>query len=100
MHSTERQNRSIRAEVREWTKEPAFALVDPHAKKRSPRAARKSYVASLNVTEARKAKLVEDLDRFYRWKRIPFEKPNYRRIERLPFIPLESEVDQLIPPPI
>jgi integrase len=56
----------------------------------------KSYVASASVTEARKAKLVEDLDRFYRWKHIPFEKPNYRRIEKLPFIPLESEVDQLI----
>jgi integrase len=56
----------------------------------------KSYIASANVTEARKAKLVEDLDRFYRWRPIPFEKPNYRRIEKLPFIPLESEVDQLI----
>jgi integrase len=34
------------------------------------------------------------LARFYGWKRIPFEKPNYRRVGRLPFIPLE--VDQLI----
>jgi integrase len=56
----------------------------------------KTYVATANVTEARKAKLIEDLYRFYRRKHIPFEKPNYRRIEKLPFIPLESEVDQLI----
>jgi integrase len=56
----------------------------------------KSFLASVNVSESRKAKLVEDLARFYNWKHIPFDKPNYRRIERLPFVPLESEIDQLI----
>ena len=56
----------------------------------------KTYLASMDVSEARKAKLVEDLARFYAWKRIPFEKPNYRRVERLPFVPLETEIDQLI----
>jgi integrase len=56
----------------------------------------KTYLASARISEARKAKLAEDLGRFYRWKRIPFEKPNYRRVGRLPFIPLEVEVDQLI----
>jgi hypothetical protein len=48
------------------------------------------------VSESRKAKLVEDLARFYQWKHIQFDKPNYRRIERLPFVPLESEIGQLI----
>ena len=56
----------------------------------------KTYLASMDVSEARKVKLVEDLARFYAWKRIPFEKPNYRRVERLPFVPLETEIDQLI----
>ena len=56
----------------------------------------KTYLASAKISEARKAKLAEDLARFYGWKRIPFEKPNYRRVGRLPFIPLEVEVDQLI----
>jgi integrase len=56
----------------------------------------KGYLASMNVSEARKAKLVEDLARFYNWKHVPFDKPNYRRIQKLPFIPLESEVDQLV----
>jgi integrase len=56
----------------------------------------KTYLASAMISEARKAKLAEDLARFYGWKRIPFEKPNYRRVGRLPFIPLEVEVDQLI----
>jgi integrase len=56
----------------------------------------KAYLASARISEARKAKLAEDLARFYGWKRIPFEKPNYRRVGRLPFVPLEVEVDQLI----
>jgi integrase len=56
----------------------------------------KSYLAHAPFSESRKSKLTEDLARFYRWKNIPFEKPNYRRIERLPFVPTEVEVDQLI----
>jgi len=48
------------------------------------------------MSESRKAKLTEDLARFYAYKHIPFDKPHYRRIEKLPFIPLEAEVDQLI----
>ncbi len=56
----------------------------------------KEYLATVELRESRKAKLVEDLARFYNYKHIPFDKPNYRRIERLPFIPLELEVDQLI----
>jgi len=45
------------------------------------------------MSESRKAKLTEDLARFYAYKHIPFDKPNYRRIEKLPFNPLEVEVD-------
>jgi integrase len=56
----------------------------------------KEYLARANISESRKAKLTEDVARFYTYKHIPFDKPNYRRIERLPFVPLESEVDQLI----
>ena len=56
----------------------------------------KSYLAAASMSESRKAKLTEDLARFYAYKHIPFDKPNYKRIEKLPFIPLESEVDQLI----
>jgi integrase len=56
----------------------------------------KSYLATAEISESHKAKLTEDLARFYAYKHIPFDKPNYKRIEKLPFIPLESEVDQLI----
>ena len=53
----------------------------------------KSYLASAQMSESRKARLTEDLARFYAYKHIPFDKPNYRRIEKLPFNPLEVEVD-------
>jgi len=56
----------------------------------------KAYLATADISESRKAKLVEDVARFYHYKHIPFHKPNYKRIEKLPFVPLESEVDQLI----
>jgi integrase len=56
----------------------------------------KAYLASAEMSESRKAKLTEDLARFYGYSHLAFDKPNYRRIERLPFVPLEVEVDQLI----
>ena len=52
----------------------------------------KSYLASAEISESRKAKLAKDLARFYAHEDLPFSKPNYRRIERLPFVPLEVEV--------
>jgi integrase len=56
----------------------------------------KTCLASAPLSENRKEKLTDDLARFYRYKQIPFDRPRYRRIEKLPFIPLESEIDQLI----
>ena len=56
----------------------------------------KSYLASAEISESRKAKLTEDLARFYAHQHLPFNKPNYKRTQQLPFIPLELEVDQLI----
>jgi integrase len=56
----------------------------------------KALLASAQTSESRKRKLVEDLVRFYKFKNIPFDKPRYKKIERVPFIPLESELDSLI----
>jgi len=56
----------------------------------------KHYLAKATLSENRKDKLTQDLARFYRYKSIPFNKPHYTRIEKLPFIPTETEVDQLI----
>jgi integrase len=56
----------------------------------------KAHLASAQLSENRKEKLCDDLAGFYRYKGIHFDKPRYRRVEKLPFIPLEPEIDQLI----
>ena len=48
------------------------------------------------MSEARKAKLTEDLTRFYAYKRVPFDKPSYKPIQKLPFVPSRVKVDHLI----
>ena len=55
----------------------------------------KSFLAAVTMSESRKAKLTEDLARFYPYKHMPFDKPNYRRIEKT-FISLEVKLDRLI----
>jgi integrase len=55
----------------------------------------KNYLASAKVSENRKSKLTDDLARFYHHMRIRFEKPRYRRVDKIPFIPSQQEVDQL-----
>jgi len=56
----------------------------------------KTYLAYANLTSGRKEKICQDLARFYKLKRIPFEIPRYYRIDTIPFVPQESEIDQLI----
>lgn len=56
----------------------------------------KEYLASNKLSESRKERLANTLALFYRWKGIPFDKPRYRKIEKLPFIPLEMEIEQLV----
>jgi integrase len=56
----------------------------------------KAYLAMAQISEGRKEKLAGDLARFYRYRHTPFQKPHYDRIDKLPFIPSESEVDQLV----
>jgi hypothetical protein len=52
----------------------------------------KSYLANAELSENRKTKLLEDVSRFYTYLKIPFSRPRYKRIETLPYIPLESEI--------
>jgi integrase len=58
--------------------------------------AEKSYLAKASVCESTKDKLTQDLTRFYKYKGISWAAPRCRRVEKLPFIPTETEVDQLI----
>jgi integrase len=73
----------------------ALKSIARHANLLQPESA-KAYLACAEMSESRKAKLTEDLARFYAYAHLAFDKPNYRRIEKLPFVPLEVEVDQLI----
>jgi integrase len=56
----------------------------------------KAAIARLQVTEARKENLVTVYALFCKENSIPFNPPRYHRIDKVPFIPLEGEVDQLI----
>jgi len=63
-------------------------LLDPEAVR--------GYLGRAEILENRKIKICENLDRFYKHKGIAFQKPQYRRIEKLPWIPLEQEVNAVI----
>jgi integrase len=54
------------------------------------------YLARLQVSEVRKENLSNHLESFYKWKGLEFHKPRYKRANKLPFIPTENEIDQLI----
>jgi integrase len=56
----------------------------------------KIHLASRRVSDSRKEKIYVDLARFYKFKGIRFQIPRYHRVDTLPFVPLEKEVDQLI----
>jgi len=73
----------------------ALKSIARHANLLQPESA-KAYLGCAEMSESRKAKLTEDLARFYAYEHLAFNKPNYRQVEKLPFVPLEVEVDQLI----
>ena len=62
----------------------------------NPEAVKTFVAATTSWSENTKCKRVDDLQSFYSFKRIPWVPPDYRRTEKLPFIPTEAEVDQLI----
>jgi integrase len=56
----------------------------------------KAAIANLDVSEGRKENLVCTYRGLCLQYGTPFQAPRYRRVDRLPFMPSESEVDQLI----
>jgi integrase len=56
----------------------------------------KVAISRLSVTEARKENLVCVYTLFCKENSIEFSPPRYHRVDKLPFIPLEGEVDQLV----
>jgi integrase len=63
-------------------------LLDPESVKR--------YLGSVNLSENRKEAVVVRVARLFRQKGIKWTEPKYRRIERLPWIPTEEDVNLLI----
>ena len=53
-------------------------------------------LANVKWHENTKRKRIEDLAAFYQFKHFKWAKPKCRRIEKLPQVPLESDIDQLI----
>jgi len=56
----------------------------------------KGYLPKAGYSENNKDKIIGDLNRFYKSLKITWYRPLSRRVEVLPFIPQESEIDQLI----
>jgi integrase len=55
-----------------------------------------AFLATKDISEGRKELMADCYANYCRWKRIPFVKPRYRRIDRLPMIPLEKDIEALI----
>jgi integrase len=56
----------------------------------------KTHLATHPYTENRGFKIINDINRLYKHLAIPWERPRSRRIETLPFLPTEEELNQLI----
>jgi integrase len=54
------------------------------------------YLASKEVSEGRKELIADVYARYCKWANIPFTKPRYKREDRLPYVPLEIDIEALI----
>jgi integrase len=56
----------------------------------------KRFLANCSWTEGGKERVTEDMDRFYRYKSIQWKRPRYEKVDILPHIPTEAEVNAVI----
>jgi len=63
-------------------------IIDPESVKKE--------IASRNVSDGTKEKLVIAYNRFCKQHSIKWDKPRYRRTEKIPYVPTENDIDQLI----
>jgi len=54
------------------------------------------YLASKEISEGRKELIADVYARYCKWANIPFTKPKYKREDRLPYVPLELDIEALI----
>jgi integrase len=55
-----------------------------------------AFLANVNWNENTKRKRIEDIAAFYQFKNIKWAKPKCKGTEKLPLVPLESDIDLLI----
>ena len=55
-----------------------------------------SYLACKEVSEGRKELMVDVYARYCRWRGMPFTKPRYKREDRLPYVPMEIDIEALV----
>jgi integrase len=56
----------------------------------------KRFLANSAWTEGGKERITEDMDRFYRYKKIVWKRPRYEKVDLLPHIPTEAEVNAVV----
>ena len=54
------------------------------------------YIASKDISEGRRELMVDVYVGYCKWKNIPFFKPRYKRQDRLPYVPLEIDIEALL----
>ena len=53
-------------------------------------------MASCDWNEGGKQRIAEEVDRFYRYEGIKWDRPRYEKVDLLPLIPKEEDVDALV----
>jgi integrase len=56
----------------------------------------KRFLSNASWTEGGKERIAEDIDRFYRYKGIHWERPRYEAVDILPHIPTSTTVQELV----
>jgi integrase len=56
----------------------------------------KRFLANCSWNEGGKQRMTEDMDRFYRYQGIQWQRPRYEKVDMLPHIPTEEEVNAVV----
>jgi integrase len=54
------------------------------------------FLASHEICDGRKELIVDCYAKYCQWKKLPFVKPRYRRTDKLPYVPLQKDIEALI----
>ena len=71
-------------------------LANLHTDLDDPEHVKEIIAIQQNWTNARKEAMVYAYDLFAKWQGIKWQRPRYKAVRKLPFIPLEREIDDLI----